>query len=364
MLAIKELQIKEFKKVLEVLEPECGLHAFIALHDTRLGPSLGGVRMYSYQTREQALEDVLRLAKGMTYKSAVIEAGLGGGKSVIIGNPEKKKTPRLLKAFAEAVNHFKGSYIAAEDVGTTPEDMLILFETTPYVSALPTKTSSGDPSRFTAWGVFRGMQAIGKTLWDSPSLCGKTIAIQGLGSVGSKLANRLFWEGANLIVTDIDPEKADETARIYGAKKVAPDQIFEVPCDIFAPCAMGAILNQKTIPKLQCKAVAGAANNQLFEEKDGLLLQNRNILYAPDFVVNAGGLINAAAEFEPGGYNPTVSRDKVTKIYDTLMIIFERAQKEDLPTSVIANELAEYKLKHGVGKRTKPIKFVKKTAGS
>jgi leucine dehydrogenase len=357
MLQTKELKVDGFERILEVMDPSVNLHGFIALQNTHLGPALGGVRMYPYRSKEEALEDVIRLAQGMTYKSALIEVGLGGGKSVIIGDPAKVKTKELLNSFAEAINLFSGSYIVAEDIGTTPEDMLILSKKTPFVSALPTRSSSGDPSRFTAWGVYRGMQAAAEIFWGNPSLRGKKVAIQGLGNVGSKLANRLFWEGAELIVTDVNPEKTEDICLQYGAKRVSPEKILEIDCDIFAPCALGGILNARTIPKLGCKAVAGAANNQLREEEDGKRLMERQILYAPDFVINAGGLINAAAEFELEGYQPTISRDKVTKIYDTLLVIFQQAQKEEIPTSTIAVQLAEYKLKHKIGKRKGPIHF-------
>lgn len=357
MLEVRELSFPGYERVIEAKDPESGLHAFIAVHNTLLGPALGGTRVYPYKKPEDALEDVLRLAKGMTYKSAVVENGLGGGKSVIIADPKTEKTERLLLSFGEAVNLLKGQYIVAEDVGTSTEDMSVIRKKTPYVAALATEKSSGDPSRFTAWGVYRGIQAVAMKLWNSPSLWGKRIAIQGIGHVGSRLANHLFWEGADLVLCDFDHAIAHDVALKDGAEEVPPHAILEVECDILAPCALGGILNRDTIPKLRCRAVAGAANNQLLTGEDGKRLFDRGILYAPDYIINSGGIINASAEFEPGGYNPKKSRDKVNKIYDTLMEVFERSSKEGRPTNLIADELAEYKLVHLIGKRQSPIKF-------
>lgn len=357
MLKVTKLEIEGFSEVLELVDDAVSLHAFIALHNTDLGPALGGVRMYPYSTREEALKDVLRLARGMTYKAAVAEVGLGGGKSVIIGDPSTLKSQKLLESFAQGVNLLKGQYITAEDVGTTTDDMMTLFRITPYVSALPLPTSSGDPSRFTAWGVFRGMQAVAHTLFDSPSLLGKRVAIQGLGNVGKKLATTLFWAGAELILTDTHQKNMETLAREFRANWVRPNEIYDIEADIFAPCALGGILNRETIERLKVKAVCGSANNQLLTEEDGKRLFKKNILYAPDFVVNAGGLINAAAEFEPGGYDPRVARDKTSRIYDLLTEVFEEAEKRGVPTSVVANDLAEYKLEHRVAKRREKIAF-------
>jgi leucine dehydrogenase len=357
MLTVNEIPTKGYEKVLEIIDPQVGLHGFIAVHNTQLGPALGGTRIFPYKTREDALSDVLRLAKGMTYKSALIEDGLGGGKSVIIADPNKDKTEKLLMAFGEALNLFQGKYIIAEDVGTNTEDMMVIRKVSPYVSALPTEKSSGDPSRFTAWGVYQGMRAIAQVLWGNSNLRGKRILIQGIGSVGKRLTDLLFWEGAELILSDIDAKKIHTMALMDGAAEVEPNKILDVECDIFAPCALGGILNEKTIPKLKCKAVAGSANNQLLTEEDGERLRKRGIIYAPDFVINAGGIINAAAEFEPGGYNPKVSRDRVNRIYDTLLEIFTKAELEVKSTNQVANELAEYKLKMGIGMRKTPIIF-------
>ncbi|WP_068467459.1 Glu/Leu/Phe/Val family dehydrogenase [Candidatus Protochlamydia phocaeensis] len=359
MLKIQEIPTPGYEKVLEAQDSEIGLHCFIAIHNTAIGPAMGGMRVYPYASREDALTDALRLSKAMTYKSALAENGLGGGKSVIIANSKTDKTPALLQGFAEVVNTLKGKYIAAEDVGSTPEDMAIIRTRTPYVGALPTEKSSGDPSRFTAWGVYRGMRAVARKLWNDESLRKKIIAIQGLGHVGSKLANILFWEGAYLILCDKDPLVTQEHARLYGAQIIDTKDFISIPCDILAPCALGGIINEKTLPQLHCKAVAGAANNQLLNAEAGRELMRKGILYAPDFAINAGGIINAAAEFDPQGYDPKLARDRVNHIYDTLLEIFNKAEKEHKPANQVADELAEYKLQHLIGKRQSPLSFAK-----
>lgn len=358
MLTIKELNIPGYEKVIEGSDPKCGLHCFIAIHNCTLGPSLGGTRIHNYPSRDEALKDVLRLAKAMTYKSAVAQDGLGGGKSVIIADPHKDKTPELLYAFAEVVDSLKGSYIAAEDAGSNVDDMALVRQKTPYVAALPNDISSGDPSRFTAWGMFRGIQAVAKELWHSKSLRGKTIAIQGLGNVGSKLANLLFWEGADLIVCDLNSTLVNQHIHDYGAKAVSSQEFFSSKCAILAPCALGGVINPETINLLKCLAIAGSANNQLLSAEQGIQLFEKNILYAPDYIINSGGIINASAEFEPSGYNPKVARDKVNHIYNILLDIFQKSKAKNKPTNIVADEIAEYNLKHGIGKRQHPIHFI------
>lgn len=356
MLEIKELPIQGYKKVIEAIDKEAGLHCFIAIHNCTLGPALGGMRIKPYNDPQEALHDALRLAKAMTYKSALAEDGLGGGKSVIIGDP-KKKDHKLLLAFAKAVDSLKGEYIVAEDVGSTLEDMATIRTITPYVAALPHDKSSGDPSRFTAWGVFRGIQAVAHKLWNTVHLRKKKIAIQGLGSVGAKLAYFLFWEGADLILCDVDAQKVHDQCLLYGAESVPPEDFCQVRCEILSPCALGGILTAESIAKLNCKAVAGAANNQMHLAEDGKLLKERGIIYAPDYIINSGGIINASAEFDPTGYNPKKSRDRVNHIYDILLQVLDRAEMENKPTNEIADEIAEYKLAHGIGKRQEPILF-------
>lgn len=357
MLKITEIQVPGFEKVVEAQDSSSGLHCFIVIHSTVLGPAMGGTRIYPYQSREDALNDGLRLAKAMTYKSALAETGLGGGKAVIIANPKTQKTEQLLLSFGRVLDSLKGQFITAEDVGSTPEDMAVIRKETVYVGALKTEKSSGDPSRFTAWGISRGILAVAKTLWKKPDIRKKVIAIQGLGNVGTRLAETLFWEGASLIITDIDPAVAHQQSLLYGALVVDPKEFMKVQCDILSPCALGGMINKESISTIRCKAVAGGANNQLQKAEDGVLLKSKGILYAPDYVINAGGIINASLEYDPEGYNPIVARDKVNQIYDTLLEVFDIADKEKKPTSLVADELAEYKIRHKIGKRRFPLKF-------
>lgn len=351
MLDIREIDVKGYEKVIEAIDESSGLHAFIAIHNSTLGPALGGTRIYPYSSRDEALTDVLRLSKGMTYKSSVAEIGLGGGKSVVIADPSTQKTDDLLRSFGQVVDSLKGKYVCAEDVGSSAKDMLVINQTTNYVAALPIKSSSGDPSRFTAWGVFRGVQAVAQRLWNRQSLKGKVVAIQGLGHVGSKLADFLFWNGADLIISDVDKEKVERVALLYDAKVVDPSDYYSSECDILCPCAMGGGINEETIPLLKCQGIAGAANNQLLKRSDGESLLERGILYAPDFVINSGGVINVSCEFEAEGYRPNAGREKIENIYNTLMNIFRISEQKNISTSQTANDLAEYKLKEKIGKR-------------
>ncbi|CDZ79524.1 Leucine dehydrogenase [Candidatus Rubidus massiliensis] len=343
-LKIIEHKVENYEKVIEGIDEEIGLHCFIAVHNTTLGPAIGGLRIFPYSSTQKALEDVLFLAKAMTYKSAAILSGSGGGKSVIIADP-KRKSPKLLHAFAEVVNSLKGSYVTAADVGTNANDMLIIKEKTPYVCALPIKGGSGDPSIYTAFGVVKGMEAVAKFLWDSPSLENKTILIKGLGNVGSKLAEFLFWKRVNLIVCDIDQEKVELIIDQYGAKEVLESECYKTPCDIFAPCAIGRTINEQVASTLECQAIAGCANNQLATEEAGKILFQKKIVYAPDFIINAGGIINAALEVSKEGYNPIISRDKVISIYDILLNLFMKAKENNVPPEEIAMELAEQHLR-------------------
>lgn len=356
-LKMEDLSVAGFERVIKVTDAKSGLTAIIALHDTRLGPALGGTRIYPYASFDEALTDACRLAEGMTYKSAVAEVGCGGGKSVIIADPKKDKTPALLQAFGAAVNRLAGDYIAAEDAGSTTADIAQIRKSTQYVVGLAHAKSSGDPSPFTAWGVLRGVQSVVKQLYKTDSLEGKKVAIQGLGNVGSRLAELLFWQGAELILSDIDPIKTQALAAKYNAKAVSPDEILSVECDVLSPCAMGAILNDKTLPKLRCRAIAGAANNQLHSDVHADRLKTMGILYAPDFVINAGGLLNVAAEIDDDGYSPTGPRYKTNRIYDTLLAIYEIADRNQESTHKAALSLAEYRLKHLIGKRTSPPVF-------
>lgn len=349
-LKFREIPVKGYERVVEISNKEAGLHGIIAIHNTHLGPACGGIRAYPYASFNDALTDVLRLSKGMTYKAAVSHSGTGGGKSVIILDKKHPKTKELLLAFGEALNSFKGQYIAGEDMGITVNDLLVMRNVTPYVAGLAIPGSSGDPSRFTARGGLRGIQAVAQHLWGSPSLRGKKIAIQGLGSVGMKLLQHLFWEGAELIVADVNALLIEEAVNLWGAKKVPLEDILQVECDILAPCAIGGILNEKTIPQLRCRAVAGVANNQLLKEEDAQRLVERHILYAPDFVINSGGLINIASEIGRHHYLPEVARDQVDHLYDLLLSIFQEAEKTKKSPHEIAIKIAETILQQPIHK--------------
>lgn len=353
---VEEIFVKDYEKVLKITNEKTKLTAIIALHNTVLGPGLGGIRIYPYESFDKALNDVLRLSKGMTYKSAVAEVGFGGAKSVIIAS-QKEKTEDLLLSFAEAVDSLQGNYICAEDVGCTVDDVMVVRKKTKYVTGLPHEKSSGDPARYTAWGTFRGIQSVLYKIFGSTSMEGKKIALQGIGSVGLALLDHLFWHGAEIVISDINTEKLNAVAKKYGLKTVEPKDIIAVECDVFAPCAMGGVINNDTIDRLRCKAVAGCANNQLQSEEHGDLLKKKNILYAPDFVINGGGLMNVANEVEKLGYNPHKSRAKIDKIYDTLMSIYEIAEKNNISTDRAAIELAEYRIKYKIGKRIEPLYF-------
>jgi leucine dehydrogenase len=354
-LVMEDVKVSGYERVVKVTDEAAGLRAIICIHNLRLcRVALGGTRIYPYDSFDLALTDALRLARGMTYKSAVSQCGWGGGKSVIIAD-NRSKPETLLKAFAEAINQLKGSYICAEDLGCSPADIGVIAKYTPYAVGVPHEKSSGDPSYYTTRGVLRGIQAACKKQLGLESLEGVSFAIQGLGSVGRKIADLLFWQGATLTVADIDGEKAREVGKLYGAKVVSPEAIYETACDVFVPCAMGAILNGQTIPLLQCKIVAGAANNQLLSEEHGAQLMKRGILYAPDFVINAGGLINVTEEAAEEGYHPARALKNVNRIYDQLMTIFDIASQNNISTHAAAERLAEYRLQYQIGRRLEPI---------
>jgi leucine dehydrogenase len=355
-LVLKEVPVEGYEKVIVVTDERSGLKAIICIHNSTLGPTLGGTRIHQYPTFEAALTDAKRLARGMTYKSAVAETGLGGAKSVIMCHP-KKKTKEMLIAFAEALDRLEGLYTCAEDVGCTVQDATLIGQHTRYVVGLSHEKSSGNPSLFTAWGTFRGIQAVIQTLDGTDSVEGKTVAIQGLGSVGALLAEHLFWHGAKLIVSDIDWEKTQMIAKKYHAVACPTEDILSETCDVLAPCAMGGIINPETIPALRCRAIAGCANNQLLNDQDANDLKQRGILYAPDFVINAGGLINVTLELDEEGYNPLTARKKVHQIYDHLLRLFEISEQNNCSTHHAAVSLADYRLKYGVGKRTVPPRY-------
>ena len=334
----------DHEQVVFVSDDKSGLKAIIAVHNSNLGPALGGCRMWPYASEEEAVRDVLRLSRGMTYKSAMARLKLGGGKSVIIGNPRTDKTPALLAAFARALEQLNGRYIAAEDSGTSVADMKFMTQFTQHVAGIHDKpsdegTRSGDPSPATAYGTFIGIQAAVKERLGRDSLDGLRVAVQGVGNVGFDLARQLKEAGAQLWVTDIHREPLVQAGRELGATVVAPDEIFGLDVDVFAPCALGAILNDSTIPQLKASIVAGAANNQLAEARHGLELMKRGILYAPDYVINAGGIIDVY--HERIGFDRAVLLKHIEGIHDNLMEVFERARAEERPTGEVADAIAE-----------------------
>ncbi|GAB4452307.1 MAG: Glu/Leu/Phe/Val dehydrogenase [Bacteroidia bacterium] len=321
-----------------------GLKAIIGIHNTVLGPALGGTRMWNYASEQDALIDVLRLSRGMTYKSAVAGINLGGGKAVIIGDPKKIKTEALLRSFGKFINDLGGKYITAEDVSMTSKDMEIIHNETDYVTGLPESMGgSGDPSPVTAMGVWMGMKASAKKVYGNESLEGKKIIVQGLGNVGRHLIDYLAKEKAELLVFDIDEEKIKQVTKKYKVKLLSADELYSADADIYAPCALGATVNTQTLEQLKVKIICGSANNQLADEDiHGRMVEEKGILYAPDFVVNAGGIINVYYELE--GYNRERALSHAERIYDTTMKIFEIAEKEKLPTYLAANRLAEERI--------------------
>ena len=321
-------------------DPSCGYRGIIAVHSTRLGPALGGTRFWTYESDEEAIVDALRLSRGMTYKNAVAGLRLGGGKSIIIGDNKTKDREGLFRAHGRFVESLGGRYITAEDVGTSTKDMDYVHMETGHVAGLAGK--SGDPSPVTAHGVFRAVQASANRRWGSDSLEGKTVSIQGCGNVGRYLAQELHEAGAGLVVCDIDPAKTARVAKATGAKVIEPDAIYSADADIFSPCALGGILNDETIPLLRVEVVAGGANNQLLEERHGDALEARGILYAPDYVANAGGVINVYGEVE--GWDAQHALDKADDIYDTVLRVFEIAEAYKIPTYEAADRVAEQRL--------------------
>ncbi|WP_088072938.1 branched-chain amino acid dehydrogenase [Gottfriedia luciferensis] len=339
----KYLETYDYEQVVFCQDKASGLKAIIAIHDTTLGPALGGTRMWTYENEEAAIEDALRLAKGMTYKNAAAGLNLGGGKTVIIGDPRKDKNEAMFRAFGRYIQGLNGRYITAEDVGTTVADMDLIHEETDYVTGIsPSFGSSGNPSPVTAFGVYRGMKAAAKEAFGTDSLEGKVIAVQGVGNVAFNLCRYLHEEGAQLIVTDINKESVQRAVEEFGATAVDPDDIYSVECDIYAPCALGAIINDKTIPQIKAKVIAGAANNQLKETRHGDLIHELGIVYAPDYVINAGGVINVADELY--GYNRERAMKKVEGVYDNIAKVIEISKRDGIPTYLAADRLAEERI--------------------
>jgi len=333
----------EHEQVVFCNQPEIGLKAIIAIHSSVLGPALGGTRMWPYPTEEAALEDVLRLSKGMTYKSAACGLNFGGGKAVIIGDPKHEKSESLFRAFGAFIQRMNGQFLTGEDVGVDVNDMEFVFMETQYVVGLSkAHGGSGDPSPMTAYGVIQGMLASIERQFDQKTLRGLTVCVQGLGHVGMHLVELLIQNGAKVIACDIDPKLCQAAKEKFKIEIVDSNDIYQKKSDIFAPCALGGVLNEKTIPLLKCKIIAGSANNQLQEDEDAKRLKERGILYAPDYVVNAGGLINVALELE--GYSAPRAQILTRNIYYNLKRIFQIADDENILPHLAANHLAEERL--------------------
>jgi leucine dehydrogenase len=332
----------EYERVASAIDGD--YRGFVAIHSTALGPAVGGTRFWSYPNDEAAIKDLLRLAQGMTYKNALAGIPFGGGKSIVLRHDGATSREDIFRAHGRFVETFGGSYITAEDVGTNPHDMAVVREETEHVAGLMGR--SGDPSPFTARGVCRALAASAKHRWGSDSLSGKTVALQGCGNVGYYVASNLHKAGARMIITDVDSAKVDRVVEEFGATAVEPDEIYGSEADVFAPCALGGIINDTTIPQLKVAIVAGGANNQLSEPRHGDELMRLGVLYAPDYAANAGGIINGCRELL--GWDPEQSTAKVDEIYDTLLDIFRTADAEGIPTYKAADRLAEKRL--GLGK--------------
>ncbi|WP_170006579.1 Glu/Leu/Phe/Val dehydrogenase [Bacillus fonticola] len=340
-------QMTSHEQVVFCHDPDTDLRAIIAIHDTTLGPALGGCRMRMYRTVEEGLEDVLRLSRGMTYKCAAADVDFGGGKSVIIGDPQKK-TPEMFRAFGQFVESLNGRFYTGTDMGTTPEDFVHALKETSCIVGVPKAYGgSGDSSIPTAKGVLYGLEATSEVLFGTKSVTGKTLSIQGLGKVGMKVAESLLQQGAHLLVQDINQtaldailSKAKETEGTV--RVVTEDELFEAEADFFVPCALGGILNDDTIPTLNVRAVVGSANNQLLESWHGDALREKGILYAPDYIVNAGGLIQVADEL----YGPNDERvlQKTRTIYDTLLNVYRHAEAENVSTHIAADLYCEKRI--------------------
>lgn len=345
---ITDIPTAGYERVASAIDPESGLHAFIAVHDTTFGPGLGGLRMWPYETPEKALTDVLRLSEGMTFKSALAHTGVGGGKAVIIGDPAVIKSEALYLAMGRFIDSMGGLYITAEDVNTTIEDLEIVRRATKFVTGLSTEMGGGDnPSPFTALGVFLGIQAAVRWQLGVDSLAGLQIGVQGVGSVGSALVRRLVEAGAEVVIADRREDRAAALVDELGVAAAGVDAILSRELDVLAPCALGNVFNDATVPELRCKIIAGAANNVLGEPRHGKQIEDRGILYAPDYVINSAGIINVAAELAPGGYDRNVVLQRIQRIPEALNQIWELARQRKIPASEAADRLAEETLAQG-----------------
>ena len=343
-MTFESIELRDHEQVVFCSDKTTGLKGIIAIHNTVLGPALGGLRMWPYKSDEEAIDDVLRLSHGMTYKAAISGLNLGGGKAVIIGDPRTMKSEAFFRSFGRFVEGLGGRYITAEDVGTSVRDMEWIRQETKFVTGIRSRGGSGDPSPFTAYGVYHGMKAAAKKAYGSDSLGGKVIAVQGAGNVAGYLIDHLMKEEARVIVTDIYDDKVKIiTDKHAGISVVEPDEIYDVECDIFSPAALGGSVNDSTIDRIKAKIVAGAANNQLKDElRHAQGLKERGILYVPDYVINAGGLINVYVELE--GYSEQRALHMAEGIYDIVTNIINRAEEDDVLTVVASNKLAEQRM--------------------
>jgi len=336
------IAVDDYEQVVFCHDGATGLKAIIAIHSTRLGPGLGGTRFFPYASEDEGLDDVLRLARGMTYKAAAAGLDLGGGKAVIFGNPALVRSEALLRVYARFVDSLSGRYITAEDVGTTQADMDVIRRETRFVAGVSQELGgSGDPSAATAYGVLWAMKAVARHLWGQTSLEGRHVAISGVGKVGTNLVRHLVEERARVTVADVDAEAVERVVDHYDVEATEVEKIHALDVDIFSPCAMGGALDATTIPELRCGAVVGSANNQLATAEGDALLDRLGILYAPDYVVNAGGVINIAGELSPRGYHPGRAYEQVRRIFDTVASVLAAAEAEGITTGVAADRFAE-----------------------
>jgi glutamate dehydrogenase/leucine dehydrogenase len=334
-----------YEQVVFCHDATSGLRAIVAIHSTRLGPSLGGTRFHPYASEADALDDVLRLARGMTYKAAAAGLDLGGGKAVIIGDPRSDRTEALLRTYGRFVDSLSGRYITAEDVGTTQADMdLIRRETTSVTGVSRALGGSGDPSAATAYGVLHAMKAVSRRLWDTTDLTGRHVVVSGVGKVGNALVRHLVEERARVSIADVSAEALERARRDFDVEVVPVEKVHATPCDLYSPCALGKALSAETIPELRCAAVVGSANNQLADPSCVDLLEDAGVLYAPDYVVNAGGVINIAGELESRGYHRERAYAHVRRIFDTTTAVLDTAEREGIPTAVAADRLAESRI--------------------
>jgi len=349
---IRSIPVDGFEQVLRAEGLPGGHVGFIAIHSTALGPGLGGLRLWNYRNEEEAIADVLRLAEAMTWKAAAARLPFGGGKAVIMADPIREKTPELLDAVGDFVEAARGRYITAEDVGIGAEDLIRVRARTRHVTGLPrTSGGSGDPSPFTARGVLRGIEVSLEDVHGSSEVRGRTVAIQGVGHVGLELARLLAERGTRLLVSDVVPGRARDCSGLTGAQIVAPEEILSVPCDILAPCALGGVIDAETAASLRARIVAGAANNQLESVEIGDLLERRGLLYAPDFVVNAGGLINISVELEPEGYREERAIELVDGIADAIREVFHESRKEGIAPARAALRMAADRVRSAAKQR-------------